>query len=498
MRIIELRAARLRHFFNIATVKRMRTECWIRCPVWVVTTLVLPLFLAPAYGGPNGGYAELVRQVGPSVVTVLVEEKREGAGQRAAERATANNDPAGASELLRRLLMGPGSTPMHRDGGDSQGSGFIIRADGLIVTNRHVIVSARTVQVKLPDGQRLPAKVIGADAATDIALLKVTTGPLPTLKLGASTNISVGDAVVAIGNPFGLGQTVTAGIVSARGRTLEDDPYIDFLQTDAAINFGNSGGPLLSTDGDVVGVTSAILSPSGGSVGLGFAIPAETVSAVVSELQAHGHVDRGYLGISAQPMTSAVARAFGLDSATGALVTSLEPKGPSVDTLRVGDVILNIDSTPVTFENLGKLAGRLHPGSTVQAVIMRDGARQQLALAIGQLPDPPIDPGLSGDADTWVPNLELGVARSTRAIRTAIKASDEAGGLIVTQLRPAGAGALAGLKVGDLITYAGSKHLESVADLASVGKPSVKQPLLLLIVRDGAPHFVAATGSSEN
>jgi serine protease Do len=469
----------------------------MRCPVWVVATLVSPFFLAPAYAGPTGGYAELVRQVGPSVVTVLVEEKREGAGQRAAERATANSDPVGAGELLRRLLTGPGNAPVHHDGGDAQGSGFIIRADGLIVTNRHVIVSARSVQVKLPDGQRLPAKVIGADAATDIALLKVTTGPLPTLKLGSSANISVGDAVIAIGNPFGLGQTVTAGIVSARGRTLEDDPYIDFLQTDAAINFGNSGGPLLSTDGDVVGVTSAILSPSGGSVGLGFAIPAETVSSVVSELEAHGRVDRGYLGISAQPLTPAIARAFGLNSPTGALVTALEPKGPSADTLHVGDVILSINNTPVSFENLGKIAGRLHPGATAQAAVMRDGAKQQLALLIGQLPDPPNDPALTGDADTWVPSLELGVAKSTRAIRTAIKAGDEAGGLIVTQLRPAGAGALAGLKVGDLITYAGSKHLENVADLATVSRPSVKQPLLLLIVREGAPRFLAATGSSE-
>ena len=470
----------------------------MRCPVWVVATLVSPLFLAPAYAGPTGGYAELVRQVGPSVVTVLVEEKREGAGQRAAERATANSDPAGAGELLRRLLTGPGNAPVHHDGGDAQGSGFIIRADGLIVTNRHVIVSARSVQVKLSDGQRLPAKVIGADAATDIALLKVTTGPLPTLNLGSSANISVGDAVIAIGNPFGLGQTVTAGIVSARGRTLEDDPYIDFLQTDAAINFGNSGGPLLSTDGDVVGVTSAILSPSGGSVGLGFAIPAETVSSVVSELEAHGRVDRGYLGISAQPLTPAIARAFGLNSpTTGALVTALEPKGPSADTLHVGDVILSINNTPVSFENLGKIAGRLHPGATAQAAVMRDGEKQQLALLIGQLPDPPNDPALTGDADTWVPSLELGVAKSTRAIRTAIKASDEAGGLIVTQLRPAGAGALAGLKVGDLITYAGSKHLENVADLATVSRPSVKQPLLLLIVREGAPRFLAATGSSE-
>lgn len=466
-----------------------------------MTALPLLLAFATAYGGPSpsgGGYADLVRQVAPSVVTVLVEEKREGAGQRAAERATANSDPTGVNELLRRLLAGPGGNERApHDGGDAQGSGFVIRADGLIVTNRHVIVSARSVQVKLPGGERLAAKVIGADAATDIALLKVTTAPLPVLKLGSSADISVGDAVIAIGNPFGLGQTVTAGIVSARGRTLEDDPYIDFLQTDAAINFGNSGGPLLSIDGSVVGVTSAILSPSGGSVGLGFAIPAETVASVVAELEAHGRVDRGYLGISAQPMTPAVARAFGLKSPVGALVTAVVPKGPSTDTLHVGDVIVSIGGTPITFENVGKVAGRLHPGATVQADVVRDGEHQQLALLIGQLPDPPTDPGLTGDTDTWVPNLEFGVAKATREIRSAIKASDEAGGLIITQLRPAGAGALAGLKVGDLITYAGSKHLDNVADLATVSRPSTKQPLLLLIIREGVPRFVAVTGSSE-
>jgi serine protease Do len=175
----------------------------------------------------------------------------------------------------------------------------------------------------------------------------------------------------------------------------------------------------------------------------------------------------------------------------------VEPKGPSADTLHVGDVILSVSDTPVSFENLGKVAGRLHQGNTVQAVVVRDGQRQQLGLLIGQLPDPPSDPALTGDADTWVTNLQLGVAKSTRAIRTAIKAGDEPGGLIVTQLRPAGAGALAGLKVGDLITYAGSKRMETVADLSTVGKPSNKQPLLLLILREGAPHFIAVTGSPE-
>lgn len=465
-----------------------------RSATFVVLLLVLIL---PGVGTARNGYAELVRRVAPSVVTILVEENREGAAQRAVDRATANTEPRRAAEMTSGPLSGPGESPAHQ-GEYSQGSGFVIRADGLIVTNRHVIVGGRTVRVKLPDGQEIPAKVLGADAATDIALLKVSTSPLPALQLGSSTNIAVGDVVIAIGNPFGVGQSVTAGILSARSRMLEEDPYVDFLQTDAAINFGNSGGPLLSDDGSVVGVTSAILSPSGGSVGLGFAIPAETVTSVVGELEAHGHVDRGYLGITAQPMTPAVARALGLESPSGALVTSVSPQGPSAGALQVGDVLLSIDSTPVTFERVGRIAAGLRPGVTVQAKVLRDGASQPVGLLIGQHPDPPSDPALTGESDTWVPNLDLGLAKSTAAIRRAIKADEEPSGLIVTQLRPTGFGALAGLQIGDLITYAGSKHLANVADLATVSKPSARRPLLLRIVRDGSPAFLAVTGTEEH
>jgi serine protease Do len=444
----------------------------------------------------DGGYAELVRQVTPSVVTVLVEEQREGAGQQAVERANAASDYDGMRAIVRRLLSGPGSNPEPGVDHSVLGSGFIIRTDGLIVTNRHVIAGARSVKVKLADGRELPAKVIGADPATDIALLKVTAGLLPALQLGSSVNIAVGEAVIAIGNPFGLGQSVTAGIVSARGRTLEADPYIDFLQTDAAINSGNSGGPLLSTDGAVIGVTSAIFSPNGGSVGLGFAIPAETVASVIGEIEAHGRVDRGYLGISAQAMTPALARALGVNSDGGVLVTALEPRGPAGSILRVGDVLLTIASKPVTFDGLGKITARLRPGTTVVATVQRDGVQLSIPLKIGQLPDPPNSP-LMGDRDTWVPNLKMGVANTTKEIRNAIKADDETGGLIVTQLRPAGAGALAGLKIGDLITHAGTKHLMDVADLASVSQPSTKMPLLLRVLRDGTPRFLAVTGSDE-
>jgi serine protease Do len=303
--------------------------------------------------------------------------------------------------------------------------------------------------------------------------------------------------VIAIGNPFGLGQSVSAGIISARARTLEDDPYIDFLQTDAAINHGNSGGPLLALDGTVVGVTSAIFSPSGGSVGLGFAIPAETVGAVIGQLEAHGHVERGYLGISAQAPTPVLAKALGMKKPTGALVTSVDGQGPAVGALWVGDVLLGIGKSTVTFKTLSKVTARLAPDTVVVATVLRAGKQQSVGLKIGRLPEPPTDPALTGEGDTWVPSLRLGVANTTPDIRKAIKANDEASGLIVTQLRPAGPGALAGLKVGDLITHLGTKQLVDVADVDNMATPTPQAPVLIRVVRDGSATFVAVTGEAE-
>jgi serine protease Do len=467
----------------------------------IISALAAPLLGTQSCAAPSG-YAELVRRVAPSVVTVLVEEERIGAADRAAERAatraSAEADPNEVSAIIRRLLSAPsGGTPQEEGPGGSLGSGFVIREDGLIVTNRHVIVSAHSVRIRLSDGRELAAKIVGADAVTDIALLSVKAGRLPALRLGSSKDVSVGDSVIAIGNPYGLGQSVSAGIVSARARVLEDDPYIDFLQTDAAINRGNSGGPLLTADGKVVGVTSAIFSPSGGSVGLGFAIPAETVAAIVRELEIHGRIERGYLGISAQAMTPTLAAALRLNSPMGALVTALEPQGPAVGTLAIGDVLLNIGPARVTFKDLSKVTARLVPDALVTLTIIRSGVQQQVAMKIGRLPEPVSDPTLTGGQDVWVPALRIGVAETTAAIRRAIKADDEPTGLIVTQLRPAGPGALSGLKVGDLITHLGAKQLREATDIAAVSKPTPREPLLLRVVREGSAAFIAITGEAS-
>lgn len=491
------------------------TSCWrsvtrrpnmplrkcVRGVVLLVTLLAGPLGVTVSCAAPSG-WATLVRRVAPSVVTVLVEEERVGAADRAAERAerraaAADADPNAVSTIIRRLLSAPSGDSGRDDGSSgSLGSGFVIREDGLIVTNRHVIVSARTVRVRLSDGRELPAKIIGVDGVTDIALLSVNAGRLPALRLGSSDVVSVGDAVIAIGNPYGLGQSVSAGIVSARARVLEDDPYIDFLQTDAAINRGNSGGPLLTVDGIVVGVTSAIFSPSGGSVGLGFAIPAETVSAIVRELVAHGRVDRGYLGISGQSVTPGLAAALHMKTPVGVLVTSVEAQGPAAGALIIGDVLLKVGPTAVVFKDLSKVTARLVPNALVTLTVLRSGTQQSVAMKVGRIPEPISDPTLTGVQDVWITALKIGVAETSTEIRTAIKAKDEPTGLIVTQLRPAGPGALAGLKVGDLITHLGSTQLIAAADIATVSKPTPQNPLLLRVVRDGSPAYVALTGEA--
>ena len=427
---------------------------------------------------------------------MIVEEKPVSAGHRAAELASAeNNNDVGA--VIRRLLTGNLGNPDNDRPTGALGSGFVIRGDGLIVTNRHVINGALKVRVRLADGREVPAKILGADAVTDIALLKVDVAKLQALHLGTTQTVAVGDPVIAIGNPFGLGQSVSAGIISARGRTLEDDPYIDFLQTDAAINHGNSGGPLMTPDGTVVGVTSAIFSPSGGSVGLGFAIPAETVSAIIGQIEKKGRVERGYLGISAQEITPGLAKALGMKAPTGAIVTSVDAAGPANGTFVIGDVLLTIGTSQVTFKNLSKIMARLAPDTLVTVTTLRAGKSEKVALKIGRLPEPPSDPALNGDQDTWIPALRLGVAATTDDIRKAIKANEEQSGLIVTQLRPAGAGALAGLKVGDLLTHFGNRQLIDAVDASRIAAPTPQSPLLVRFVRDGAANFIAITGEAE-
>jgi serine protease Do len=252
----------------------------------------------------------------------------------------------------------------------------------------------------------------------------------------------------------------------------------------------------MTPDGVVVGVTSAIFSPSGGSVGLGFAIPAETVTSVIGQLESKGHVERGYLGISAQEVTPILARALGMKAPAGALISAVDPAGPANGTFASGDVLLTIGSSHVTFKNMSKITARLLPDALVTMTVRRDAKTISVAMKIGRLPEPPSDPALDGDQDTYVPALMLALANTTEDIRKAVKANDEPSGLIVTQLRPAGPGSLAGLKVGDVITQVGNKQMVDVRDVKGIQTPSPQAPLLVRVVRDGNPTFVAITGES--
>jgi len=275
--------------------------------------------------------------------------------------------------------------------GEARGSGFIVDADGTIVTNNHVVAGASAVSITLDDGTELPAAIVGRDVRTDLAVLKVTAGhTLPSLLLGDSDAIRPGQWVIAVGNPFGLGGTVTAGIVSARGRDIGAGPYDAFLQIDAAINQGNSGGPLFTQDGRVVGVNTAILSPSGGSIGIGFAIPSSLVKDVVAQLRTAGRVTRGYLGVEAQPLTAAVAPALGLPTGThGVLVAAVAPGSPAAQAgLRPGDVVQLVGGTRVgSPHELARTVAAVTPGRTVEVAILRDGAVRTLAVPVTQLAD---------------------------------------------------------------------------------------------------------------
>lgn len=277
------------------------------------------------------------------------------------------------------------------------------------------------MHVWLTDGREVAPNLVGVDVGTEMAFLSFHAGRLPALHLTAAETVSVCDPIVGIDNPFWLAQLATAGIESARGRALDDDPYVDFLHTDAAINAGSSGGPAHSSDGTVIAVTSATISPNGSLAWLGRAIAAPAVGP-----------------ISAQPVTTAAARALGATSAGGALVTGIDPEWPAVWMLGIGDVLLRLGSTPVTFKDLGKIAASIAPGTTIASVVLRDGAERSVSITTAQLPDAPPDQAAAGASDTSVPALEVSVGATTQENRRTVSADGEPGGLSVAQLRPTG------------------------------------------------------------
>ncbi|MBC7143560.1 MAG: Do family serine endopeptidase [Rhodobacteraceae bacterium] len=361
-------------------------------------TAAAPAFVpqpAFAYAAPQGGYVDLVAKVAPAVVYIEVTKSA------APAEFSPENMPQGFpfDEFMRRFgTPMPGQPDMQGNpygnvpAMQGVGTGFIISAEGQIVTNAHVVDGADRVMVTLADGRKVEGKVIGADAATDIALIKVDAGKdLPTVAFGDSTQLKVGQDVVAIGNPFGLGNSVTSGIVSALGRDINSGPFDNYIQTDAAINKGNSGGPLFNADGEVVGINTAIFSPSGGSVGIGFAVPSETAAKVVADLGADGTVERGWLGVQIQPVTEDIAAALGFDAAKGVLISNVTADTPAARAgLARGDIVLSVNGAAVNEpRDLTRMIATDAPGAEVTLGLLRAGKPVDTVVTLGTRPDQP-------------------------------------------------------------------------------------------------------------
>jgi serine protease Do len=333
------------------------------------------------------GFADIVEKVKPAVISVRV--KADAGPQLSADRELPFPKGSPMEQFFRRFGMPDGvpNAPRGRNQVSGQGSGFLISADGYAVTNNHVVENASTVEVAFDDGKTYSAKVIGTDPRTDLALIKIDGSNFPYVRLG-DKEPRVGDWVLAVGNPFGLGGTVTAGIVSARGRDIGAGPYDDFLQIDAPVNKGNSGGPTFNTEGSVIGVNTAIYSPSGGSVGIAFAIPAETVRTVVAQLKDKGKVARGWIGVQIQPVTKEIAESLSLKNNEGALVAEPQKDSPAVKAgIEAGDVIVSVDGQRVKdARELSRRIGGMAPGANIKLGILRKGSERTINLALGELP----------------------------------------------------------------------------------------------------------------
>ena len=379
------------------------------------------------------------------------------------------------------------------------GSGFVISADGYIVTNNHVIEQADEIMVEFYSGVELPAEIIGTDKNTDIALLKVETDePLPFVPFGDSDTARVGDWVVAVGNPLGQGFSVSAGIVSARNRALSG-AYDDYIQTDAAINKGNSGGPLFNVQGEVIGVNTAILSPTGGSIGIGFAMASNVVSHVAGQLQEYGETRRGWLGVNIQDITQDIADSIdGLNTTAGALVTNV-PEGPAKDAgILVGDVIVTFDGTAIgDVRELIQVVGLTAVGKQVDVVVLRAGQQKTVSVTLGLRDDEKIAAAREqANPEGPVPFQDLGIilANLSDEIRQGLNLPDDAQGVVVVDVDQASDAYAKGLRSGDVIAEAGQTKLTSVQDMTAqieAARGAGRKSLLLLVRRDGNPRFVA-------
>jgi len=463
------------------------------------------------YGPPS--FADLAERVEPAVVSITVTGKTDVAAKRNGQQQQRPRQmpqfPEGSPfgeffEQFRNRVPGmPGGGHSGQREFQGAGSGFITSPDGYVVTNNHVVEHATEIGVVLQDGTQYQATIIGRDPKTDLALLKVDTdASLPYVELGDSDSARVGEWVVAVGNPFGLGGTVTAGILSARGRDINSGPYDDYLQVDAPINRGNSGGPLFNNRGQVIGVNSAIYSPTGGSVGIGFAIPSNLVRDVVAQLETNGKVTRGWLGVQIQPLTDDIAESLGLAETQGALVAGVEPGSPAeLGGVKPGDVIVSMNGEKLDdFKDLSKLVAKAAAGSESTLQVKRQGETRELNIEIGNMPDDGVKVALADDgASDDGPKLGVYLAELTPEARQRYRIGKDTEGVLITGVQQGSPAAKAGIEAGQVIHMVGQEAVASPQDVVSRVKQAAvekKPSVLLMVEQNGTQRFVAVKFAS--
>jgi len=464
---------------------------------------------APMQAGP-ASVADLAAGLLDAVVNISTSQNVGDGGNRPGPGVPAPQLPEGSpfqdffDEFFRDREGGGNRSGPRRV--QSLGSGFVLDADeGIVITNNHVIADADEIEVNFSDGSKLKAELVGRDTQTDLAVLKVDPGAkkLTEVGFGDSDRIRIGDWVMAIGNPFGLGGTVTVGIVSARDRDIDSGPYDDFIQTDAAINRGNSGGPLFNMAGEVIGINTAIISPSGGSIGIGFAIPSQLASGVISQLREFGETRRGWLGVRIQPVTDDVAESLGLDSARGALVAGVIEGGPVADgTIQAGDVIITFDGRPVDrTRDLPRLVAEAPVGKEVDVVIIRKGEQMTVKVTLGRLEDSEAAGSEDGDtseqdgAAQTASVLGMTIAVLDDAARSQFGIASSVSGVVVTEVEDGSPAAEKGIQPGDVIAEIAQESVttpqEVVDRINTLKGQGRRNALLMLSSKSGELRFEA-------